>query len=178
MSLRLMTLNLEIFGAEIHYFWNYKPEVKGVGGGLGWLYPEGSLHNLSYEALLELGSGSHEVMIDEKVRSLKSNDPQLSELENDLRLVRSALFFERNDCYVMGSPLFEIVMAFSAETAEKILPMLEEHHLSALAEYAQEIPAQITQEEAEKFQFFCSAGTYTKVPLKNLISIRKYFGVA
>lgn len=176
MSLRLITLSLEILGTEVFYFWNYKPEVKGAGGSLGWMYPEGSLHNLSYGQLLELGSGSHEVMIDEKVRSLQSSSPELSESENDLRLVRFALFFERNDCYVVGGPFSDIVLAFYTETAETILPMLKDHHISALAEYAKEIPAQITLEEAENFQFFCSAGTYRKVPLKNLISIKKYFG--
>lgn len=177
MEKRPITLSLEVTEFEIFYHWNYMPTIKGVGGNLGFVCPGGTLHDLSYDSLAKLGSGTHEIQFNERVQSEKGpNKGFEDERSKKMSFVKFELFCDRIHSCIAGEPFATLVMSFSPELAEEICPLLSQKHMAELSAYAREIPENISSKQAEEFEFFSSSGTTTNVPIENLKTIKKYFG--
>lgn len=70
-------LTVEVHDHAIFVF--YKPINAGsnVGGYLGRIFQGGTFHGISLEALRQLGTGSHSVLVDERERSADGSPPVL-----------------------------------------------------------------------------------------------------
>lgn len=175
MAFKLVKLNIEIHDSEIFYHWNYIPEIRGLGGALGTVFPGGSLHGLEYEYLQEIGSGFHELEINEREQSKKGSKTITNADAEILSNVKFELFTDRYGLSVSGGVIYTLVMAFNINTAENILKLLNEMQLQELAKYAESIPNNINGEQALDFGFFNSSGSSVKVPIENLLTLKKYF---
>jgi hypothetical protein len=93
-------LRLEVDDAEILVC--YKPPNAGpnVGGYLGLVGPGGSFKGLGHDTLMRLGTGWHDVLVDERARSVRGTTP-IEQTEDDrlFRKLRHTLFrFEVGAC--------------------------------------------------------------------------------
>jgi len=70
-------LKIEVHELNDVVFCHYRPDDAGVnnGGYLGRVYPGGRFKNIHYDDLLVLGTGQHKVVVNEKVSTIRGNQP-------------------------------------------------------------------------------------------------------
>ena len=168
---RLM-LVLEVVKPEIHAFYLPKDAGPNIGGYLGRIYPGGSFHGLGYQELLTLGSGSHDVEIDERARSERGNTPAVQAQDELLRKLRWSLFMYQVGACAEGEVLCSALLAMTPHYIARAAGMLPEEWQRRLREFAGQVPA---YRERGGCQFF-SSGQVTYIPDENLLAAHQWFG--
>src|SRR5262249_23800843 len=72
-----LMLVLEVAVPEVRAFYRPPGAAPNVGGYLGRVFPGGSFLGLDYEGLFSLGTGSHDVLADERARGSRGEEPPI-----------------------------------------------------------------------------------------------------
>jgi hypothetical protein len=174
MATRQFKLIAEVSPDRVFYSINYSPRLKNLGGQSGVAYPGGSLFSLSYEQLQALGSGTHTVEADEKVRSREGLRSPLTDDEQLVEGVRLALFVEKAGGGLPNEVICSVILGFNSRTAEQVVKLLNKEHLQELIRYAQSIPRSRHERDIGGFEIFSSGGS-VKIPDENLVALSDYF---
>jgi hypothetical protein len=86
----MLTVQVEDDEVFAHYL---SPDAGPNNGGyLGQVFPDGNFKGLTFEQLRALGSGQHDVTVDERARSDRGCEPGRPEYDRRLAAFRFALF--------------------------------------------------------------------------------------
>ena len=161
-----MEATLEVYPKQIFYY---------CKSGCERFYPDGSFYDKSFEELQFLGSGTHNITLDESKNIICGNEQEVSSTERELNHVRFTLFLEKFGRVVFGEVLYTLVMSFNGQLVDEILKIINDEHIQKLENFASNIPENISKEKAKEFNFMCTASGVKQVPLENLKLLKKHF---
>jgi len=168
-------LSIQIYDYAIGYHCNYSPPLKNIGGYFGSVYPDGGLFGKSFDELLSLGNGTHEVQLDERQQTPHGTAPELDNARKLFESYRLALFGYEHGVFTEADILAHALLAYSEEYADDICKLAPDFLLASLREFASRIPENLEDRSPDEFVIFSSAGT-TQIPSANLNLLRRTFG--
>jgi len=178
MHIKEYSLKLDVEQAEIFYSLE---DVRG-DGSMGFIYPDGSLHGLTYQDLLFLGTGAHKVSLDLSVPKNVGSEPIIDNEDDKLfDVFRFWLIVSRFHSYFSGQVFGNILLSFTPNNANRIVAMLNNEQIDDLRNYAKSFPASLTDREIDrktdplKYVVLCSGGYSPPVPEENLATIISMF---
>jgi len=166
-------LVLEVAAPEICAF--YRPPDAGpnVVGYLARVYPGGSFLGIDYERLLALGTGSHEVLADERAKGSRGVEPPKQPVgERQLGELQWALFMYREGICTEGEVVFQALLAMTPGNVASAAACLTDEWQRRLQQFAADIP---TFRRRGGVRSICS-GEVMQVPDENLVAVHQWFG--
>lgn len=177
MAKRRFKLVLEVLEDYVLYHWVHDPPIKSVGGGLGRVWPNGALDTLTYEDLRAMGSGTHQVDLEEIRCYSGTGDEPEDETDDEYlyRRVRFELFAERTGGGSANWAFTAIMDGMTRENAPRIAKLLPDHHVERLREFARDIPATKEARDAADYTLWSKGRGERRMPDENLVAIREWF---
>ncbi|MCA9173537.1 MAG: hypothetical protein KDB14_03540 [Planctomycetales bacterium] len=170
--LRDITLSLEPNEYAIFYHWNYSPPVKNIGGELGCIYHDGALFGLSFDDLNSLGSGTHNIQMDERNRTPHGTRPKFDNERGSYELFKLALFGYEHGVFTQTEVLMRALLSFTPAYSDAVLAMASDELLASLVEHAAQVPGILKDAPSIRFRFWSSTGE-TQIPEQNLVLLHR-----
>ena len=164
---RNFKLSLELQDSAIFYHWNYSPPVKNIGGSFGSVYPDGALFGISFNELRSLGSGTHDMQMDEHNWTSTGTKPELGPDQKQLELLKLVLFGYEHGVFTATECLQHALQSFTQANSNRVIEISPDFLIQSLTEYASRVPKILRDRTPDSFDFFSSAGT-TRIPDENL----------
>ncbi len=164
---RDFTLSLELHDYAIFYHWNYTHPVKNFGGAFGRVYPDGALFGISFRSLVKLGSGTHDVQLDETKPTPTGTKPTFDDEKQRLESFKTALFGYKHGCFTKTDLLKYALESFTETNSENVIKMAPQFLMQELIEHACRVPKILADRTPDSIDFFSSVGS-TRIPDENL----------
>ena len=170
--LRDFKLSLELHESAIFYHWNYSPPLKNIGGSFGRIFSDGALFGRTFDELKTLGSGTHDIRMDEHKRTPAGTRPRYNDERKQFELFKLTAFGYRHGAFTDTDLLQSALMAFNPLYSESLLKIAPEDLMQSLVEYAKRVPEILADRTPDSFEFFSNAGT-NRIPTLNLQLLKR-----
>ena len=162
--------SLELQVGDGVLFAHYMPPNAGpnCGGYLGRVFPGGSFLGIGYDQLSTLGTGSHNVLADERAEQCNGEEPREQTAEDRLvgRLRWTLFMYEVGAC-TEGEVLLASLLAMTPGYVARAAGVLPEPWRARLAAFAAESPAGCGVRSI-------GSGQMTQVPDENLVAVHEW----
>ncbi len=165
-------LFIEVADGEILVHYLAPDAGPNNGGYLGRVFPGGNFHGLSYRKLLALGSGSHEVEVNERASSNRGNEPTCSAEDEMLGELRWSMFMYQVGACIADEVIHSALLAMTPNNIARAVALLPIDWLRRMREFAAQVPV---YRERGGCRFYSSGQQVELIPDENMVVVHQWF---
>ncbi|MGF1581696.1 MAG: hypothetical protein ACFCD0_20395 [Gemmataceae bacterium] len=166
--MRDFTLALDVNEHVIFFYCNYQPSVKNVGGYFGRVYPDGGLFGKSFVELWVLGTGIHNIQLDDRQQTSRGTKPDFDDDRDQFEWFRLALFGYQHGVFTQTEVLMRALLAYTPNFEDCVRHLAPDFLRELLQGFALRMPEDLSDRSPDHVDFFSSSGTGTRIPDRNV----------